>query len=229
MSRHPTESGNVLFLILIAVALFAALSYAVSSQNRAGGGTNSGSETTLVASSDIIQYASGLENAFTYLRVSKQCAEEEISFERPPFNGSDKNYVNINAPADSSCHVFHPNGGRMSSRTAPRNANDGRDWAYIEAQVLGIGADQTACGASCSDILLVLGGLNRSTCQALNKRTNGAETIPVQDDGDSYESQKYTGSFTNGENIDGGASSLSSLCTQDSTGVHYFYHVLLPR
>ena len=228
MSRRPSESGNVLFFILIAVALFAALSYAVSSQNRASN-SNAGSETTLVASSDIIQYASGLENAFTYLRVSKQCAEEEISFERPPFDASDTNYINASAPADFSCHVFHPNGGRMSSRTAPRNANDGRDWAYIEAQVLGIGADQTACGAQCSEILLVLGGLNQSTCQSLNKRTNGADTIPVQDDGDTYESQKYTGSFTNGENIDGGASGLSSLCTQDSTGVHYFYHVLLPR
>ena len=55
MHRSTAEKGNVLFLILIAVALFAALSYAVTQSSRSGGG-DANNETSLINSAQVTQY-----------------------------------------------------------------------------------------------------------------------------------------------------------------------------
>lgn len=227
-SKNSPCAGNVLFLILIAVILFAALFYALGSSMRSNP-ENAGSETALIASSEITQYASALENALTYLSVSKQCSVGEISFERSPFDGSDTDYVNAYSPPNFSCHVFHGEGGRISAQPAPQNANDGREWAYIEARVLKIGVDQTACGSECNEILAILGGVTRATCEKLNERIIGLTDIPVQSHSADYEQRKYVGLFDTGLHIDGGAEGHRSMCIQDKNGTYYFYNVLMPR
>ena len=62
------QSGNVLFIILIAVALFAALSYAVVGSSRNTGGNIDDENTHLIAS-EILNYVSSVETAFTRLRA----------------------------------------------------------------------------------------------------------------------------------------------------------------
>jgi len=226
--QNASSQGNVLFLILIAVALFAALSYAVTGSSRNSGGDTQ-SETVLIASTALTQYGSALENAMTFLTVSKSCSVDTISFERPPLDGSDTIYINTASPPDLSCHIFSGNGGRVSVQTPPTSANDGRDWAYIETRVLGVGADQTACGPECNELVAILGGIRESVCQKINERLTGVPTIPQQDDGNDYEDKIYTGSFTTGADIDGDAQGHHNLCIKDSNGVNYYYHVLLPR
>lgn len=105
--RH--QSGNALFLILIAVALFAALSYAVTQSGRSGGSIDR--ETRELAASRLMQYAASMKTTIMRLRLSG-CDLTEISFERAPFDGSDTYYYHANSPTDLSCHVFSlENGG----------------------------------------------------------------------------------------------------------------------
>lgn len=228
MRHYHKQSGNILFLILIAATLFGALTYAVSSSSRTGS-TSHGSESTLLASSDLTQYAGAVAHGITTLRVSNRCSDDEISFERSPFDGSDADYINTNARNDFSCHVFHPNGGRVSSRPPPPNTNDGSDWTYSEIVVLGMGADQTDCGANCSDLTLILNDIHKGTCEKINEKITGKTSIPVQDDGENYQNYKFTGSFNGNVNIDGDASSARTLCIQATDGTYYYYNVVLPR
>jgi hypothetical protein len=225
--QNNTQSGNILFLILIAVVLFAALSFALSNSTR--GGEKSGNEKNTIGASEMTQYASAVENAVMMLKVSKACEPESISFEPPPFDGNDDDYVNPSSPADFSCHVFHPDGGRISVLQPPKGVNDGRPWAYIDRTIMKIGADQTSCGAACNDLVIVLGGLNEATCKTINKKITGSDEIPVQLVGGNYEKSAFKGEFETSDTIGTGAAGLPSLCIQDDFGVYYFYHVLVPR
>lgn len=102
------QQGNVLFIILIAVVLFAALSYAVTRSSRGSG--NSDIEQRKLDATSILNYTTSIANAVTRLRLINQCSELEISFENPLV----ADYVNANSPTDRSCHVFDQNGGGIS-------------------------------------------------------------------------------------------------------------------
>jgi hypothetical protein len=106
--RKISEQGNILFLILIAVALFAALSYAVTQSTRGGGDT--GAEQVRMQAAQIVNYTSAIHVAIARMKLITGCGELEISFENSLISG----YVNANAPIDKSCHVFHKNGGGVS-------------------------------------------------------------------------------------------------------------------
>lgn len=64
-----SENGNVLFLIMIAVALFAALSYAVTSSTRTSPASVSKEQAQLIAS-DLMQYASLMTSGIMRMRAS---------------------------------------------------------------------------------------------------------------------------------------------------------------
>ena len=101
------EDGNVLFLILIAVALFAALSYAVTSSTRSGG--NASSETNLISSAQITQLPASIGMAIVRMTMTGT-GVDEIRFNTPP------EYATLDFP---SLGVFHPSGGSATDIKAP--------------------------------------------------------------------------------------------------------------
>ena len=79
------QKGNVLFLILIAVVLFAAISYAVTQSSRSGGSINK--ETALIQAAEIVQKANQIRVAIQRMKISNGCDETEIDFENPVVSG----------------------------------------------------------------------------------------------------------------------------------------------
>lgn len=74
-----TQKGNVLFLILIAVALFAALSFAISNTTR-GPGTNDRWEAHKSNAAAMIQYASSIRSAIQRMQMINQVPTNRIDF-----------------------------------------------------------------------------------------------------------------------------------------------------
>lgn len=102
-------------MILLAVALFVTLSYAVTQSTRSGGGDTQ-KENALLWSSQIQQYGSTIRQAIIRVKISNGCTNEQISFENPNESGL---YINPNSPVNKSCHIFDPAGGGVVWQKPP--------------------------------------------------------------------------------------------------------------
>lgn len=132
------ESGNVLFYILIAIVLLAALSYAVSSSSRSGSGDIS-NERAKLAASELLEYASSISTAVKQLKL-RGCTDTEISFANTI---SATSYANTNAPDDGSCNIFGIAGGGMQYK--PPQA----EWLNSAVSTLPYYGQNLFTGATC--------------------------------------------------------------------------------
>lgn len=110
------EQGNVLFIILITVALFAALSYAVSNSMRGGTGTIT-SEQARVAAGEILRSMQDIKQGYQYLWTHEGCSIDEISLIMAGHTIGAEDFDAATPKADDSCDVFSPLGGGISYST----------------------------------------------------------------------------------------------------------------
>ena len=167
------ERGNVLFLILIAVALFAALSYAVTQSTRSGGG-DANKETTLVNSSTITQYPASIKTAIVRMLVSNGVTVDQLTFDAPADFAAE-----LTTPVLEAQNVFHPSGGGASYTEAPASVmanNQPGTWRFNAAnQIFNIGQN----GAPGNDIIAFLPGVSKGICDRIHSQL-GIATIPTE-------------------------------------------------
>jgi len=201
---YNKESGNVLFLILIAVALFAALSYAVTSSTRSGGG-DANDETNLVNSSAITQYPSSVRTSMIRMQISKGVDVTDMEFNTPSDFG-DCSASNVNC-------VFHPSGGNATYTSAPADvmANNAQGtWTFNaenEVNLVGTTAGSNTPTTSSAEIIAFLAGVKQGICSRINTEL-GISGIPVE---------TGVNVTTNHENADGSSSGLPAFVASGTT------------
>lgn len=193
------SDGNVLFLILLAVALFAALAYAVSSSMK-GGGDNSSTEQARLAASALETHVSAIQTAIQRLKIIANCSDTDISFRGSPYTATGF-YYNSTSPADFRCHIFHPAGGNIAANVPDRN--------WIEQAATGFHKNTYYFmdgynfagpgGSTLPDVIMVVQAIKKNICDEINKRAGFSSPI----------SQNLNASFP-ADGVFGGAGTLSA-------------------
>jgi hypothetical protein len=201
MSRatHPFlkvrgQGGNALFLILIAVALFAALAYAVTQSGRSGGGSASREQATLMGA-QITSAATMIRQTVIRMNIGG-IAMDSITCEAAP-NGDDCGQGSANGSKDfcttgSTC-IFAPDGGGLTVPVVPQAAYDFSTFGYAATRFAGPtsyqgfaidgfnggGADTSIqdIGTAANDEIVIFLGLKREVCEAID-RGLGIDTVP---------------------------------------------------
>ncbi len=208
------EKGNALFLILIAVILFAALSYAITQSNRSGG--NPSRETNLIAGTTVTQYPSAIRTAITRMML-RGVAASDIDFMDP----SDANFNN----APVTAKVFHPNGGgavyqnvdpntvELDSSNVPLG-----DWHFLANKVV------TNIGTATGDVVAVLTRVRTGICERINEQITGSTAIPASGLSDAQAIADGASAFTGA-----GITGQPFLCVSTTDSHNVYYHVLLEQ
>ncbi len=216
---NEPQSGNILFYILIAVALLAALSYSVAQSGRGGIGKVSEEKAALYAT-EIIEYGNILSQAVSQIRL-RGYKDIEISFENTKITG----YTNANCTEDG-CEIFHINGGGINWMHPPPNANDGTPWLFTVNNLVNIGTTNV-------DSIMLLQNVDMGVCQQLNKKLHGTTTIPQEED--SITLTKFAGTYSglaisdSGNVMDGSSAYCFEGNVAPAAGTYHYYQVLIAR
>jgi hypothetical protein len=164
---RATERGNVLFYILIAVALLGTLSYAVTQSGRGNISQVSNEKARLLAT-EIIDYANAMTSAVSQLRL-RGVTDTSLCFDDPGWGNADYDHAGCSLDENK---VFHVSGGGLTWARSPAEAMETAAapdtlWhIYSSNEVADVGT--TCGGASCAELMIVVDELGENVCMQIN-------------------------------------------------------------
>lgn len=235
--------GNVLFIILIAIVLFAALAAAITKTSTGSGSMDR--EKGTISASEIMGYGSSLEKAVAKT-LGNDISEGGLSFENTAWQFNNGNPIETAALfpncTQANCKLFNPSGGGLDAQTfppqamstiVPGDAKSGHSAVY-SLKVTGV-------GSSDYDLVLMVAGIDKSTCMRINTAL-GIENLSNAPPSDSWAGAVlYNGSFTGAGDASSEIGDTATQIVGKSAGCinragsangaqdNYFYQVLLPR
>lgn len=194
-----SQSGNIFFYILLGVALFAALSFAVSRSGNAG--KDISDEKANLLASELINYSKQVQEGVTKLRL-RGCKNTEISFENSTITG----YANPDSPSsgDKHCWIFDAAGGNLSlTSPPPGSSNSASNWFFTPSYYVfyyGRSPTDTTCDTTsniCGELTMMLFDVPEKLCRQVNILSGlqtSSQALPTKGGTDGV--RKFTGSWT---------------------------------
>ncbi len=220
--------GSGLVYVLIAVALFAALSFTLMRSTDTGeAGTMSDDKAELYAT-QIISYAGQAKNVIEQMKFSGSDADE-LDFSRPGEAG-----YTAGTQADRVHHVFHPEGGGLNYTPLPGDAILQINSDPVPGWYMGRFNNVEWTPTTAQDVILVAHQIKKEICEKINEKITGNTTIPVwatespeflidEDAPHGYGNSNFSIAVCNA------CEGYDSLCIVDVTGSYSFYNLMVSR
>ena len=231
------ERGNALIYVLIAIALFAALSFTLSRQtDTSEAGTLSQEKAELYAT-QLISYAAQARSAIDQMLFTAASDIDQLDFTAPTDAGFDTGTL---------IHkVYHPQGGGLLPGKIPTEAitqvtNDPEPGWYLgrfnnvewTALAQGNTAGPGGAEAPWEEVILIAYQINETVCGLINKKINGSTAIPTMTSSirntlidDSLHGGTNVELTTDAPDICPDCANIGSLCVQEG-GIYGFYTLL---
>lgn len=223
LTRAKHHSGNVIFILMIAVILIAALTYAISRSESSV--TNLTREKAAIAAAEVSSFAMGVKRS-TENMTRQGKSESTISFAAAGLTGYG---TPDTLPANE---IFHIRGGGVSYMGVPSNVNNGAQWEFSSFTAApGVGDDATP------DLMMILPNVQENFCRSYNEKAgyDAGAAIPTDDSMCLYDTTKrFNGTFATGGAINTmNANTFRTpapyACVSCADGKYHAYYVLLSR
>lgn len=232
-----TQRGNILFLILLAVVLFAALSYAVTSSMR-GGGKDASNESLKSQVATIQNFGLQIRSALMRMTLSGGFQLWQIDYSD---GGNASDSIANSTCTVAACKLHDPAGGgiagsplsvKLRSEDSTCSSLYSGLYEFRNLSVKGIGLDDQR------DLVLTIPGISKAFCLAVNEASNTPNpsgSPPVNPTGSTL---KYSGtlsqdvSMTMAPTLGVTSSDIAGkqmFCAQQSNNCFHLFYILAER
>src|SRR3990167_1477515 len=174
MFTKSSQRGNALFIILIAVALFAALSFAITRSSRTGGAPISEEKMSI-----------------SWAKLQSRISMYRGAITRMTLAGTDISVMtaydpSVGSPSFSSTSIYHPDGGGVpfdgNFLTFDEGGGDSSSGSGMFSigsgiEIVNVGTSESGTGNG-NDILAIL-LVRPALCEYINKKIGYGSSIPI--------------------------------------------------
>lgn len=182
--KADAQAGSIFLWIFIMIALFGALSFAMTQGFRSGNAVLTKEKASLSAT-EIVEFLTKVKTAFDQLVIANGCIPDTVNFNTPNYRRGNGTVIDP-APASpkNECTIYHSSGGGLrpydaSALAEPSYTPGATDWhaGHFGARYL-----DTGLGTAENDLTYNTTALQESLCIAvLNLVSRGSNftSVPV--------------------------------------------------
>lgn len=235
------ESGNVLVIILITIALFTALMFTFTKNSNTGSSDMLSESQAKLAATEILSHAQNVERAVNRILVKGE-SDQDICFSSDLWDSAFELAQYDHGDCTSDNEVFSSTGGGAKwiapnpdwmDQTAGLADWGKTRWVYTgDDRIIDVGTNTR------SELMVMLAPVKREVCEEINKAVGVQYDFNVNDyPCCGYDasllfmgtSDRYDNDRTIGDQDSAYAGKLTGCGYGETPGYNYFWHVLIPR